>query len=150
MAKPDKNVLEIRLDHLEEDAALQPQLMFEWGTLLAKARKATKEAKNRMKLVEAKAKQMIRADPEAFSVSKLTEGALEEVLLQRSDYQAAYAEHVQAEYEEDVLDLFVKSIQDRKEQIGNEVKLFVGMYYAKPDNTAKTVASNIRSPKKHG
>ena len=136
------DLLEVRLEHLEEDCAGQSQLMREWGFHKAKAIRAVKDLKKELKLKAAHVGRDVRTNPAEFGLEKATEKAVEEVCLLDADYQDLQDQLIQAEYEEDLLGAFVDAIKDRRDQLRNEVILFGQMYFSKPDTSGKVENSN--------
>jgi hypothetical protein len=132
MTDLDENLLTIDLNNLEEDCAEQPKLMAQWSKCLADARKEVKDAKNALKLAAAELSLKIRRSPEDFGIDKATEAAVEAVILTNRDYQIHQENLVGAEYNEDVLDGFVKAIVDRKSELQNETQLHGQTYWSKP------------------
>lgn len=135
--EPSRDLLAINLNRLEDECKDQPQLMFTWGQELAKARRVSKAAKNRMKLAEVAADKAAREDPFAtMGIAKTTEPAIKAYVAGDEEYRQCQQDLIDSEYEEDVLAAFVESLRDRREQLGNEVKLHGQMYWSKPDTNA--------------
>lgn len=143
MSSPTKDLLAIDLNRLEECCQEQPQLMFLWGTQLAEARKAVKSAKNKVKLRAAKLDSEIRANPTDFGFERPTEKAVEYTITKDTEYQEELKDLIQLEYEEDVLDIFFKTLIDRRGELENLTKLFGQMYWSKP-NTVERMSERQR------
>lgn len=133
MKEPTKDLLDIDLNRLEDEARVQPQRMYVWGTKLAEARKRAKEEKNRAELIHATLDKQVRSDPATFGIEKITEAAVKAAILEQNDYQNVLDSRIQAEYEEDILDAFVKALASRDRQIETLAKLHGQMYWSKPD-----------------
>ena len=149
MKVPTKEDLEIQLNHLETDCANQPKLVFEWATERAKALKKVKDLKRRIKVknehlkyVEAKVSIDARNDPIAFGLPKATDESIKAVVLISSarmtaleEVQILEEELVEAEHEEDMLGALMDAIQDRKDELRNEVLLHGQQYWSKVDTS---------------
>lgn len=136
--KIDKNVLLINRNSLDEECAHQPQLLFEWGEALARASLRAKEAKNRLKVVEAEIAMDVRSAPQKYGLDKITESSVAATVLLQPQYEAAHKELITAEYEEELLSQMVKALSDRRSELENLVRLHGQMYWSKPDTTATT------------
>lgn len=130
---PKEETLDLDLNRLEEACQKQPRMMFHWGKDLALAKKKSKEAKNALKLCFAEASKSIRVAPGMYGLEKVTDASVEATVLTLEGYQKAQQNLVDTEYEEDVLDAFVKALTDRRGEIGSLVQLHGAMYWAKPD-----------------
>lgn len=154
--EPNDDLLAIRQDHLDEDAAGHPRLMFLWGKAFAVAKMKAKQAKNAHKVLEAELDRDIRLCPADYRIEKLTEAAVKACIYTHPSYARTWNELVEAEYEEDILDQFIKALHTRGEQIGNEVKLHGQQYWSKPPVTQGTrqavmdqAAAAIIDPQEH-
>ena len=133
VSEPDKAALEIHLNKLEVDCQELPQQIYHWGVELAKASKRVKELKNSLKLNYADTASHIRRNPAAYGLDKITEGAIDQCVLRDSTYQHIQNQVIEAEYDEDVLEAFVKGgLADKKSELENMVKLHGQMYWSKP------------------
>jgi hypothetical protein len=147
VTEPDKDLLAIHQGSLEVDCEGQPQRMFLWGQELAKARKESKRCKNRLKLVYAEIDKEVRENPGEFSLDKVTEKAVEACVLQHPEYQKMQTDLIEAEYSEDILDSFVKSLHERGDMIRGMISLHGQQYWSKPDTQQHKREQQIPEPK---
>lgn len=132
MKTPKKSLLDVSLDHLEEDARENPQLAYVWGMEHAKAKKAVKEAEQRLKLVVAQIGNSVRARNRDLTVQ-----AVKDAIESSKEYKEAWAALTEAEYDADRIGVMVHSIELRKRAITDMVTLFGQMYWSKPDTSGK-------------
>jgi chromosome segregation ATPase len=139
----DATMLDIHLNHLEDDASELPKFLFEAGTELANARRKTKEAKNALKVLEAELDRQVRADPEKYGLEKITEPGIKAVILDSDDYKVAQTAVLDAEHAEDLLDIMVKALGSKKDMIEVEARLHGQMYWSKPDLSGKQGSNRV-------
>lgn len=138
MSEPNKDLLTVHLDRLEDDAKEQPQLMYDWGLELAKAKKKTKQCEKRVKLAKVAADKEAREDPlGTMGLDKTTEPAVKAYVEGNEEVVQCEQDVIDAEYEQDILYAFVESLRDRREEIGNLTKLHGQMYWSKPDGVSQ-------------
>jgi hypothetical protein len=130
---PTKDLLAISLNNLEENCQSNPQLTFVWGTELAKAKRRVKDLKSLYKVACAELEKRIRQQPQAYDLDKVTDKAVEAVITTDNECRNRLDEQQQAEYEEDILKVFMEAVSDRREELGNLTKLHGQMYWCKPD-----------------
>jgi len=128
-----KNELTINLNHLERACQKQPQLLQKWGSNKAELTKKRKNKENELKIKKAEKCREIRRNPRAFGLDKVTEKALDDICLLDLTIQKIIRDLHELEYEEDMSDIMVKSLQDRRTQLENLVKLHGQMYWSKPN-----------------
>lgn len=132
MNQPPEEILEIRLNFLEEDVAQQPKLRRQWGFELAKAKRELAIAKRNVKLLKAELGRAFRMDSRVNLGRKVTEGSTEEYIQSDDAFNKAELDVIEREYEVDWLKEMVEALEDRKEQLSNEVKLHGQGYWSKP------------------
>lgn len=142
MKKPNKDLLKINLNRLEEECAGQSQLMAEWGEILADAKRKSKDLRKALKLLTAQISLNVRRDPAEFGLARATDDSVKEVVTTQDEVQNLQDQVIQAEYEEEILDSFVWSIVDRKAQLENLVKLHGQMYWSKPDTSSEETSQS--------
>jgi hypothetical protein len=144
---PDKSLLDWSESKLEEACRSQAGLVFTWGVELARAQREVKHLKGRRDLAKADVAGRVREDPERYGASSrgATDSLIDAACAQDSDYQAVMKDLHDAEYEEAVLDAFMRALRDRGEQLSNDVKLYGQKYWAKPDTSAsEEVTQKVR------
>ena len=110
----------------------QANLMYKYARYQAETKKAMDEAKERLDFIKAKLEMDIRANPENYGLSKVTESAVASTILLQPEYQEASKKYIEARYENDVAAAAVKAIDQKKTALANLVKLLSVSYFAGP------------------
>ena len=110
----------------------QANLMYKYARYQAETKKAMDEAKERLDFIKAKLEMDIRANPENYGLSKVTESAVASTILLQPEYQEASKKYIEARYENDVAAAAVKAIDQKKPALANLVKLLSVSYFAGP------------------
>jgi hypothetical protein len=137
LTKKQRSELDIDLQHLEDECKGHSRRVIYWGIKFAKAKRVVRRLKNKIKARRAEIAREIRRRPRNFQVDRATEGVIEDVCYSHQDYRMLQNDLVRAEYEQDVLEAMMKALYERGQDLGHEVKLFLGMYWSKPDTSAK-------------
>jgi hypothetical protein len=125
----DVSIDEIALD---VEWLQQPHLMYKYAKYQAETKKAMDEAKERLDFIKAKLEMDIRANPENYGLSKVTESAIASTILLQPEYQEASKKYIEARYENDVAATAVRAIDQKKTALENLVKLLSVSYFAGP------------------
>jgi len=110
----------------------QANLMYKYARYYAETKKAMDEAKERLDFIKAKVEMDIRANPENYGLSKVTESAVASTILLQPEYQEASKKYIEARYENDVATAAVRAIDQKKTALENLVKLLSVSYFAGP------------------
>lgn len=110
----------------------QANLMYKYARYQAETKKAMDEAKERLDFIKAKLEMDIRANPENYGLSKVTESAVASTILLQPEYQEASKKYIGARYENDVAAAAVRAIDQKKTALENLVKLLSVSYFAGP------------------
>ncbi len=110
----------------------QANLMYKYARHQAETKKAMDEAKERLDFIKAKVEMDIRANPENYGLSKVTESAVASAILLQPEYQEASKKYVEARYENDMAVAAVRAIDQKKTALENLVKLLSVSYFAGP------------------
>ena len=110
----------------------QANLMYKYARYQAETKKAMDEAKERLDFIRAKLEMDIRANPENYGLSKVTESAIASTILLQPEYQEASKKYIEAKYENDVAVAAVRAIDQKKTALENLVKLLSVSYFAGP------------------
>ncbi len=124
--------LEIDLAELHTEWLRQPVLYMEYAEMAAEASRARDKAKNALDVVKAQLDLEIRSDPAKFELAKITETAVANVIMIRTEYQESLDRYHQAKYDLDILNAAVRAFDQRKAALENEVRLLAGQYFAGP------------------
>lgn len=96
----------------------------------ADCRRDAAEAINRVKVTEADLSKQIRENPGKFGLEKITESAINNLVLGAPIYQKAQAEQREAAYNSDLADVAVRSMDHKKSALKMLVDLHVMGYSA--------------------
>lgn len=110
----------------------QSNLMYKYAKYQAETKKAMDEAKERLDFIKAKVEMDIRANPENYGLSKVTESAVASTILLQPGYLEASKKYVEARYENDIAVAAVRAIDQKKTALENLVKLLSVSYFAGP------------------
>lgn len=110
----------------------QSHLMYKYVKYQADTKKAMDEAKEMLDFIRAKLEMDIRANPENYGLSKVTESAIASSILLQPEYQESSKKYIEAKYENDVAVAAVRAIDQKKTALENLVKLLSVSYFAGP------------------
>lgn len=110
----------------------QPEKMFKYCRIAAQARKELDIAKEAVDIVKARLDNQIRNTPDVFGIGKVTETAVENVILSRDEYIKANNNLMQLRYEADMAAGAVRAMEQRKDALENLVRLHGQSYFAGP------------------
>jgi hypothetical protein len=125
-------------DLIIEDTALdlecldQASLFMKYAKHLAETRREVDEAKQNVDIVRAETDKKIRESPEKYGLEKITEGAVQAVVLTEKEYKKAYQDFLDAKYESDMASNAVQAMNIRKDMLEALIKLNGQSYFAGP------------------
>jgi hypothetical protein len=117
---------------LDEEWVHQPKLYFEWATKLADAKKDLELTRATLDQVVARLDRLIRQEPLAFDLPKVTEGVVEKTILLQDAYQAAHREVLRAKDRVNKVEAVVAALDHRKKALENLVYLHGQSYFSTP------------------
>ena len=125
---------DIQIDHnaLEIEWLGQASLMLKYGRAAAQAKMEGDLSKERLEVIKAQLDRDIRAKPETFGITKITESAVTATITTHSDYQAATQEFIAAQYELTMAQAAVRAVDARRSALENLVRLHGQQYFAGP------------------
>jgi hypothetical protein len=121
----DKTLLD---DQFEE----QDGLYRHYAEQLDEANQELVEAENQLEFVKAKLSSSVRADPGNFGLSKVTEAAINEVVVQQEEYREAQEDVSESRFKRDSCKSIVLSLDHRKTSLVKLADLFMTSYFAVP------------------
>lgn len=123
-----------RIDPNELDlaAATQAETFFYWAEQLVKARRAMDRAKLTVDFVENDLALQIRTNPEEFSITKVTEGAIGATVKTHAKYRDAVQVLSDRKSQVQMLEAAVNAMEQRKRMIEILVTLHGQQYFAGP------------------
>lgn len=126
------SMLEIDIHNLAEEWATHSNKYFKLGLKLAKAREIHFETKALQDLCFAKVADDCRTNPKAYGLEKVTEGAIQQAVIQDDGYQVAIEGTNAAKYNMDFYTFAVEAFEHRKKGLENIVTLRGQTYFADP------------------
>ena len=123
---------ELDPNRLDEEWVKQPELFHHAARKLADARADWERAKAARDVERAELDRHVRRDPEDFGVAKVTEGAIENIIITQKTYKRATEELIKAKHAVDILEADVRTLEHRKSALEALVKLRLAEYYAEP------------------
>jgi arginine utilization protein RocB len=134
--KPDlesfKADLAIDPASLDVEAIRQAELFFKWAEKSATAKAEVDRLKLKMDTTESKLDARARRDPEAFGISKSTEGAISAAIKAHPDYIAAQEVWMLAREAGNLIDRAVEAMEQKKRMIEVLVTLHGQQFFAGP------------------
>jgi len=117
---------------LDEDFLVQPGLYMKYSVMAADADKCKNQAKEKLDVVKAELDRAIRKEPSQFGLEKITESVVASTIILQPEYKEASDELIEASYQYSILQAAVRAFDHRKSALENEVKLWLGTYFAGP------------------
>jgi len=125
---------DIRIDEtaLDVEWLNQASLMMKYARHAADCRMNLDLAKERVDFVKAELDKSIRESPSKFKIEKLTEGAIQNIIITQEKYMDAEEKLIHARYELDIANAAVRAFDARKDALENLVRLHGQQYFAGP------------------
>ncbi len=119
-------------DALDVEWLKQAELMGNYCKHQAQTKKEMDDAKEKLDTGKARLEMNIRTNPDAYGLSKITEGAIQSTILLQDEYQQLVQEYTDAKYENDIAVAVVRAIDQKKTALENLVRLLGQSYFAGP------------------
>ena len=120
--------------NLHVENQLHSALVDKWGTRLIKAKDEKRRLNRQLDLKYSEIELKIRQDPESYgwneSGKKPTEAFIKSAVTSHKAYDKLYDEYLGAEHNVDVFIIATNTINDKRESIEGEIKLFLAGYYS--------------------
>ena len=110
----------------------QAPLMMKYGRHMAERKSEMDLCKEQTDAIRASLDSEVRATPEKFGLAKITETAINNVILLHPDFQEIQDQYAKARYEYEMARVALSAIECRKTALENLVKLHGQMYFAGP------------------
>jgi len=123
--------------HIDESALdvewlEQPRLMMRYAQYAADCREDMEKARDQVELIKAQLDRDIRANPDHYEISKVTETLVQSTITVQDDYQQAQEEYLRTKKEHDLARYACTAIEQRKAALENLVKLHGQSYFSGP------------------
>lgn len=125
---------DVRIDEqaLDVEWLRQPTLMHTYSRYAAWCRTQVDEIKERLEARKAEIELDIRAHPESYGLTKITESAIQSAITLQPTYQEITEVYRNARYELEVANAAVRAIDQRKTALENLVRLLGASYFSAP------------------
>jgi hypothetical protein len=125
---------DIRIDDsaLDIEWCEQPALFWKYAKYAAQCRKDVDFAKQKLDVTKAELDNDIRENPAKYGLEKVTDKAIEAVIVTCEDYKVAYKAFLDAKFESDMSSSAVSAMNQKKEALENLVRLHGQSYFAGP------------------
>lgn len=125
---------DIRIDEsaLDVEWLEQPTLMMKYARHAADCRMNLDLVKERVDFVKAELDKHIRENPKEYKMEKLTESAIQNIIITQKRYMDAEEQLIHARYELDIANAAVRAMDARKDALENLVRLHGQQYFAGP------------------
>lgn len=110
----------------------QATLMFDYNVQLADAMQEEAEAKAALAVTAAELDRAIRAAPEDYEITKVTETTIFNAIMEQQEHIDATAAHLEARHSTHILQAAVNAIEHRKSSLKGMTDLFLRQWYADP------------------
>lgn len=110
----------------------QPRILLRYAKNAAECRSMLDSAKEELDYTKAELDKKVRTNPEKYGLEKVTEGAIQNIILTSKEYQAANDNFLKAKFDVDIAQAAVQAINQRKDALENLVKLHGMQYFAGP------------------
>lgn len=122
----------INLHNLVQEWLEQPQLVYYYSAELSSAKRTLARIQERKKTVRSKLIKEANANPSILPGGKVSLPLVEAHYRTSPEYTVAADEEIEQQYTVDILDGALTAVKQRKEALQDEVKLWLGKYYAGP------------------
>ncbi len=127
----DDSFFEIDMNELDKACAMHPRMYHEYAMQMPEARKKLGEAEAELKLVKADVDKAIRSDPEEYDLAhKPTESSIATTIFLQKEYKDAQKRVIDAQYNVDMLDAMLRSLDRKGNMIDNAVRLHGQDYFS--------------------
>jgi hypothetical protein len=127
-----ENDLRIEDTALDLEYLEQSSLFMKYARHLAETQRDLDEAKQNLDIVKAETDKKIRETPDKYGLEKVTDKAIEAIILTDKDCKKAYQDFLDAKYEKDMAQNAVNSMNMRKDMLEALIKLNGQQYFAGP------------------
>ena len=149
----DQDLVSIDATRLDKEWLSQAETVYHASVLLADARADVSKRKAALELLAAQLSKLVRANPGAYDLVKVTEGSLEEVVLMQKSYQEALALLNKAHHTEGLRRALFDALEHKKKALEAMGYLYAQNFYAAPkmpDKDPEMDAAAQRIKKKKG
>jgi len=110
----------------------QARLMMQYGRHCSECKLEMDKAKEHLEVTKAELDKDIRANPDSFDLTKITEGVVSNTIILQPEHQEALDAYLNTKYEFDMALNAVRAIDQKKAALENLVRLHGQQYFAGP------------------
>lgn len=144
----DLQNFQIDENRLDREWILQPERVYQVSIELADAQKELAEARNSLESVTADLSNAIRQNPEKYNIEKVTEKAVESVLLSRKTYKDAQQLVIDCKHRVDTLQAQATALDHKKRALENLVDLHGMGYFSEPRTSSREGVARVEERSK--
>lgn len=145
-----KEDLEIDKDNLDEAWQYQALRFAEWAEKEIEAMFQRDKLKEQLDLQRAILDGHIRKNPTSYFLEKVTESAIQNIILQNENYQKINNDYLDAVKQTKIFGVAREAFDHRKKALEKLTDLFLSQYWAEPKNTKNREESrNTQNKDKH-
>lgn len=127
-----KEDLEIDKDNLDEAWQYQALKFAHWAEKEVEALSQRDKAKEQLELMRANLDSHIRKNPNSYFLEKVTESAIQNIILQNENYQKANNAYLDAVRQAKIFGVAREAFDHRKKALEKLTDLFLSQYWAEP------------------
>jgi response regulator RpfG family c-di-GMP phosphodiesterase len=127
---------------LVEEWIAHPQRVYEYAQLAADIRAKLDELKRRDEVIRAETSLSVRRTPEAYGLTKVTEGLIESIVVTNSDVLESAQDITDCKHKLDLAMAAVTAMENKKKALECIVQLHTTSYFANPRNP-KSIEAEI-------
>jgi len=124
--------LRIDEDSLDLELLNQASLFMKYAKHYAETQKTMDEAKQAWEIEKAETDQDVRKSPDKYGLEKVTDKAIEAILLTDDKCAKAFQKYIDAKFERDMASNARDAVNMRKEMLEGMIKLLAQSYFAGP------------------
>ena len=125
-----KDDLKIDKYALDEEWLRQPTLFINWAEEYVEAQADRDRKKEQLDLIKAELDNAIRSEPEKFGLSKVTEGAITNIIIMEGSYRDANDKYLTDIKQAKILDVAKEAFDHKKKALEALTQLFLAGYFA--------------------
>lgn len=124
-----KEDLKIDKYSLDEEWLKQPSLYLEWAEQVVEAQSNRDRKKEQLDVVKAELDIDIRSNPEKYGISKITEGAIQNIILTEGSCRDANDNYLKSVETVRMLEIARESLEHKKKALESLTQLYLNGYY---------------------
>lgn len=125
--------LAVHIDKLQQDSERHSGLAFRAGELAADLKAEAKRSKLAVEEIEAEVDKEVRADPDSFGLTKITESVVSSAVTSDRRVQEARRREIDAAHDADKAGNLASAYDHRRSMLKGEIELYVHNYFGDPE-----------------